>query len=265
MRVREPSSHVVHRQLSEVRIRPRSFLPFRRKGPPDHASCFAIMDESSRDMFASSFQFNFVEKMYSLQNFCTDQLEKEAIALEKYLVYIRIALFSFLISSDSIVAKISISIWQPLKYCFLRFWRFLIDGALQSLKVEITAGNCLPTLCYSLQKFITSGSSDKITYRKIVKECIFTGINFVSSKLELFLSFWVSRVSTANGIRREGDFSIFRFFEIDRSIALFFFYCQVFRCFPCSCLFLDHNSPKPIFDRKNKISCSCHIEGLSSA
>lgn len=217
-------------------------------------------DESSRDMFASS--FNFVEKNI----FSTKSLHRSAGKRSDCFgwisrVYPRCAFLLF--DLVRFVAEISIFIWQPFKYCFLRFWRLLIDD--QSLRVEITAENCLPTLCYWLKEsmVIYRERIDKITHRKIVKEGIFTGINFTSSRSWSY--FFRVEFHGVNCKWNKREKVTFLFFEIYRSITLFCFRCQIFRCFPCSCLFLEQNSPKPIFDRKNKISCSYHIEGLSSA
>lgn len=123
---------------------------------------------------------------------------------------------------------------------------------LQSVQIEIvTRGNCPPTLCYP-QKRIYGNSSrvnrnDKITHRKIdplVKECVFTGMNFVSPKLQSFLFRFVTFPECQLGKRskREGNFSISRFSKVYRSITPFFFRHRIFRCSPCPCLFLEHNS-----------------------
>lgn len=88
---RKSSSHVVHRQLSEVRAFVHDL-----SSSFGGRSCKLLRNvgESSRDIFASSLPFNFVEKIYS-RNFCTDWLENKRVPLRKYPASARCALLLF--------------------------------------------------------------------------------------------------------------------------------------------------------------------------
>lgn len=102
---------------------PTIFLPL---SEADHASCSAmwfnrVATSSRRHTLRSTLSRKYIPfKTYVQIDWkISDRLEK--------ISHVRVALFSFSISSDSIFAEISIFIRRAtFKYCFSRFWGFWI-------------------------------------------------------------------------------------------------------------------------------------------